>query len=83
MVGVERALPPAFVGVLYGRKIEENFGEQEMKQSVVLNELGHFSRLTEWQKDVWSDNRGYPKALTDLMDAASVIHDGSSGLSGA
>jgi hypothetical protein len=56
--------------VIYGKKQTENFDGVDMQECVVLEELATFGQVREWQKDIWGDNKGYPKALFDFIDCA-------------
>ncbi len=74
MIGVEHTLPNGYKGLVYGKKTHDELQGTEMQEVVMLESLGSFEKVTEWQKDKWSDDRGFPKSLVTYLDCAKLIH---------
>ena len=67
LIGKEISLPPGYKGYVYGKHGETS--------QVQLSRLAEFKSITEWQKDEWSDDRGFVTNLTTYLGVASAIHN--------
>ena len=65
MIGEEQELPEGYKGLVFSRSTEGNV--LSMEEMVKLRQIGKFSSVTEWRKDQWQDDHGYPKSTMDFL----------------
>jgi len=72
-VGREIELGDAYIGRVFGRQqlgYDEGGGER-----VECVSIGEFTRVTEWKKDAWSEERGYAGCISEYIECAKIMNE--------
>lgn len=72
LVGRELALGGDYVGRVMGRA---QIGYDENGERIECENIAEFTRITEWKKDAWTDERGYAGNIVEYIECSKIMNE--------